>query len=123
MAMRTTRITIERPGLVIHLDPRPVGDRRIHGRAHMWNIPVTGSPMKSRRTAFTVVMNNVAEHSPRSLPGLHDEHGHALPSANDLLQEIIRTAEWRRTAGCACGCSPGFILHNFPFDVYATWSD
>lgn len=30
-----------------------------------------------------------------------------------------RVYGWRRTAGCRCGCSPGFIA-DLPFDVFIT---
>jgi hypothetical protein len=130
--MRTTRITVQAPdvrvgladyALEIHIDPRPVGSNRIHGRAHIWNAPATGTTMQSRRLALATVFATILKRSPYPLPGLHDEHGYALPDADSHIKNaVLDKAAWRTTAGCSCGCSPGFILQNFPFDVYATFT-
>lgn len=56
-----------------------------------------------------------------------DENASALPAAERLalLRAALRKARiatppnrfdprWSRTAGCRCGCSPGFVLRGLP---------
>ena len=38
-----------------------------------------------------------------------------------ITKDIFTQANWSQTAGCRCGCSPGFIMKNFDnYEIFVT---
>lgn len=61
------------------------------------------------------------------LENLVERHFRPVALYRELMPEILRLAGlpvdtrvvWSRTAGCACGCSPGFVVQGWTrFDVW-----
>jgi len=111
MEILPLRQVITTSNLEIAVDFKPPGSHSPHSTIHIWHGPVPASvtPMRYRRLALDSVLAALAT------------------EVTGVLRQL-QTAEWtwRATAGCACGCMPGFISTTEtgvrPVTIYATFT-
>lgn len=129
--------TINVKGKEFTVSFKKVGNPRVNARFHVWltdeleNLFVEKGEPKTEHfphlnidSVYTVrgeypEVDKAWDQFNRQLIKAKREVIHALDSAVELNIGDRKIA-WRWNAGCACGCSPGFLVRDYPFDVYIT---